>query len=74
MGAGLFQEIDAFCRLRRIEMSPWDVSMIWIIHTVHNTSKNYGGRETGASTGAGVAAVLRGLKAKREMDRGTRNG
>lgn len=66
MGAGLFQEIDAFCRLMRVEMDPWEVSMLSLLHSVQNASRGDGGSSQSATTGTGVAAVMRGLKAKRE--------
>lgn len=69
MGAGLFQEIDAFCRLRRIEMCPWEVSMLWMLHAIQNTSRRDGTSNAAATTGTGVAAVMRGLRAKREETR-----
>lgn len=73
MGAGLFQEIEAFCRLRRIEMCPWEVSMLWMLHGIQNISRGEGKSSPAASTGSGVAAVMRGIKAKREV-KGVNNG
>ena len=66
MGAGLYQEIEAFCRLKRVEMDPWEVSMLSVLHSVQNASRGDGGSSTAATTGTGVAALMRGLKAKRD--------
>lgn len=76
MGAGLFQEIEAFCRVQRIEMSPWEVSMIWMLHGIQSASRGDRSQpSSGASTGAGVAAVMRGIKAKRDLAKGAvKNG
>lgn len=74
MGAGLYQEIEAFCRLKRVEMDPWEVSMLAMLNSIHSASRETGRSSPTATTGAGVAAVMRGLKAKKDMPKDANNG
>jgi len=64
MGAGLFQEIDAYCRLTGVEMGAWDAAMLRVIFGAQQAAGAVKD-ERNATTGSGVVALMRGMQAKR---------